>query len=633
MVLEFCRFYVFTVLYPMKFLVYLWGMTLFLYGQGVEVLSYAYHIDAAGTWEVKDAYAHKDDFTPLAGKNPSLGFKSETVWIYIKVKNSTTIPSANVIEFAYPQHDNLNVYKYHKGAMEEHYVTGDLHPFDTREVQSHVFVVPYTLQGNDMKEFLFKIKSNSSLNVGITFYTAKAYDTHAFNDKLFLAVYYSVVFLVIFYNFILYFIVKEKVYLHYATFHLFYFFLHFTMNGLSFQYLYPDYPWLNLYAVPIFFILANYLSIRFTITYLSLEYYEKRISHYLFLLMRLFLGLLVLSFFLPYALVAQAMTALAMLSVITLFGVGIYIWYKYKTISSTFFLLGWGILLVGASINVLQNLGFIPMNTLTNYSAQIGALAELIILSLSLAYNYNILLKKSEQSNYALEELTKTLEKQVLQRTTLLKETNQTLQQEVTNKNVLFKELYHRVKNNLQIISSLLSLQSMEVKDTHAKNILNEMTNRIKSISFIHEKLYQSNDLTHVEMQNYVESLGSELENSLQTKDISFIISCKNISLDLETSVPIGIIINELVTNAIKYAFDSHTTGNTIVIKFSTIDRHTYTLHISDNGKGTDIASMQEGFGFQIVQSIVNHQLLGQIESHNKNGLTHTITFKPKDNS
>ncbi len=617
----------------MKFLVYLWAMTLFLYGQGVDVLSYAYHIDDSGTWEVKDAYAHKDDFTPLAANNPSLGFKSETVWIYIKVKNPTNTSSANVIEFAYPQHDNLSVYKYHKGMIEEHYVTGDLHTFDTREVQNHAFVVPYTVQGNDNKEFLFKIKSNSSLNVGVTFYTAKAYDAYTFDDKLFLGIYYSIVFLIIFYNFILYFIVKEKVYLDYATFHLAYFFLHFSMNGLSFQYFYPDYPWLNLYVVPVFFILANYLSVRFTITYLSLEYYEKRISHYLFLLMRLFLGLLVLNFFLPYAFVAQVMTVLAMLSVITLFSVGIYIWYKYKTPSSTFFLLGWGILLVGAGTNVLQNLGFIPMNILTNYSAQLGALAELVILSLSLAYNYNILLKKSEQNNYALEELTQTLEEQVAQRTTALTKSNQKLQHEISNKNILLKELYHRVKNNLQIISSLLSLQSMKIQDSQAKNILNEMTNRIKSISFIHEKLYQSDDLTHVEMQSYIESLGSELKSSLPSNDISFSIVCENILLDVETSVPIGIIINELVTNTIKYAFDQHTTENSIVIKLSTVDKRTYRLHISDNGKGTDIASMQEGFGFEVVQSIVSFQLKGSIESHNKNGITHIITFTSKENS
>ena len=272
------------------------------------------------------------------------------------------------------------------------------------------------------------------------------------------------------------------------------------------------------------------------------------------------------------------------------------------------------------------------MNTLTNYSAQIGALAELIILSLSLAYNYNILLKKSEESKQALENWNQTLEKEVLQRTVSLKESNKQLEQEVSNKNVLFKELYHRVKNNLQIISSLLSLQSMEVKDPQAREILNEMTTRIKSIAFIHEKLYQSNDLTHIKMQEYVESLVHELESSFHSEDITFIILCEDIQLDLESSVPIGIIINELVTNAIKYAFESPGKENTITVTFSSIDKETYTLEISDTGKGTDIASMKEGFGFQIVQSVVSHQLRGKLESDNKNGLIHAITFKTKEN-
>lgn len=614
----------------MKFLVYLCTMTLFLYGQEAEVRSYTYYVDASNTWKVEDAYIHKNDFSPVTRKDKSLGFKEGTVWIYVKVKNRTNAPTHNVIVFPYPQHDTLTVYRYTKGILHTSYVTGDLHHFDTREVNAHYFAIPYVIQAHNTKELLFKIKSNSSLNISMDFYSKNAYDKFAYKDSLFLGIYYSVVFLIILYNLILYVIIKHKVYLHYVLFHLSYFFLHFTMNGLSFEFLYPAHPWLNLYVVPIFFILSNYLSILFTITYLELEKYEKKLLFYLLWLMRAFMGLLLVSFFLPYALVSQAMMVMAMVSIIILISIAIYMYYKHRSTSVKIFILAWGVLLLGAAINVAQNFGFIPINIFTNYSAQIGALIELSLLSVTLAYNYNVLLLHSKQRASELQELTQNLENKVMQRTHEIAHKNERLHIEIRNKNVLFKELHHRTKNNLQIVSSLLSMQAMEVKEPTAKNILLEMTNRIKAIAFIHEKLYKSNDLTHIDMQAYTESLVLELQQGLHAEALPFIISCDKIKFNIEISVPLGIIINELVTNAVKHAFTPHAINRTISIKLKNIDRDIYILKISDNGMGADIASIKKGFGFQIVHSIVHHQLSGNIKSSNNNGVEHTITFSTK---
>lgn len=616
----------------MKFLLYIFVFLPFLlFAQEVQVSTYAYAIDRSNMWTADDAYAQRESFTPVSAKNRSLGFKKASIWIYIKVKNLSPSSSKNVIVFAYPQHDNLDVYKYNKGRIETSYVTGDLHPFDTRVSKAHNFVIPYTLEANTNKEILIKIRSNSSLNIGANFYTAKEYEKFSFKDSLFLAIYYSIVFIIIFHNLMLYFIIKERVYLDYATFHTAYFFLHFSMNGLSFAYLYPDYPWLNLYIVPFFFILSNYLAIRFTCSYLSLEHYEKRIAYYFSVWMRFFFALLVLSFILPYAFISELMTVLSVFNIIVLLSVAMYVWHRHRTSSAKFFLLGWGILLLGAIVTVMQNLGIIPMNTLTNYSAQIGAIFELTILSLHLAYNYTLLFQKSLKREEMLKTLTQTLEKKVAQRTSRLEEKNKELVREVNNKNILLKELYHRVKNNLQIVSSLLSLQSLEVEDSKAKNILLEMTNRIKSIAFIHEKLYQSSDLTEVEMQHYVESLVQELQKGLRAESICFDIFCHKIKFSLEKAVPLGLIINELVTNSIKYAFTSDATNKTITIMMQKTDAHTCTLHISDNGKGADIDNIKKGFGYQLVDSVVHHQLHGKIESHNNTGLIYTITFNTEE--
>ncbi|MEA2029251.1 MAG: 7TM diverse intracellular signaling domain-containing protein [Campylobacterota bacterium] len=614
----------------MKFLLSLWLTSLFIFAQNVEVVSYDYYLDVSNTWEERDAYAHKDDFAPLTLQNQSLGFRNQTAWVYVKVKNSSDAPLDNIVVFPYPQHDNLSVYKYSNGKVEQSYTTGDLHPFESREIASHTFSIPYRVEANSTKELLFKIESNSSLNIGVKFYSAKEYEEYKFEDELFLGIYYGIIFIIIAYNFILYFIVREKVYFHYATFHLVYFFLHFAMNGLSFKLLYPNYPQLNLYVVPIFFILANYLSVHFTIVYLDLKRYEKKISHYLRWFMRVYMGLFVMIFLLPYALISQLMTVVAIFSILTLVSISIYVWYKHRTSSAKIFVIGWGMLLLGASITVMQNLGLLPMNTLTNYGAQIGAILELSLLSLNLAYNYNVVFRQSQEREKALQELSNNLESKVIQRTYQLNESNHELSLEIENKNVLFKELYHRVKNNLQIIASLLSLQSMEIKDTDAKKILEDMTHRIQSIAFIHEKLYQSSDLTHIDMQEYIESLVNELQQGMRAKDISFLIECSKIKLNLELSVPLGLIINELITNALKHAFNTEATDKSITIKLYKREEESYSLIVWDNGKGADIDKVQEGFGFQIVESIVSYQIDGEIKSSNNAGLQHEILFEKK---
>ncbi|MDQ7047563.1 MAG: histidine kinase dimerization/phosphoacceptor domain -containing protein [Sulfurovum sp.] len=378
--------------------------------------------------------------------------------------------------------------------------------------------------------------------------------------------------------------------------------------------------------------MANYLSIGFTIVYLDLKHYEKRITYYLGWIKHVYMALLMMTFILPYIVMAQMMTGLAIVSSLTLIAISIYVWYKHRTTSAKIFVIAWGVLFLGSTITVMQNIGLIPMNTLTNYGAQIGAIFELTLLSLNLAYNYNVVFRQSQEREKALQELTQNLETKVRQRTSELKESNQELYLEIDNKNVLFKELYHRVKNNLQIIASLLSLQSMEIKDENSKKILDDMTHRIQSIAFIHEKLYQSNDLTHINMQEYIESLVNDLQQGMRAEDISFDIVCTDIKLNLELSVPLGLIINELITNALKHAFSLEATNKSITIKLYSLEEDTYTLIVSDNGKGADIQKMQEGFGFQIVESIVSYQINGEIKSTNVGGLRHEIIFEKEGN-
>lgn len=219
------------------------------------------------------------------------------------------------------------------------------------------------------------------------------------------------------------------------------------------------------------------------------------------------------------------------------------------------------------------------------------------------------------------------LEIKVMERTKKLDENNELLSLEIKNKNVLLRELYHRVKNNLQIVSGILSMQSRRIDDQMTKSIFDETNQRIKAMGMIHEKLYKSDDLEAVDMQVYVLDLVDNLKHSFQTKDLTFEIVCENFKLKLEGAVPMGLIINELVTNSIKYAFDETHVNKIISVKMYTMPDSKFILEVYDNGKGSDLEIVSKGFGFKLIEALASYQLKGIICSFNENGLHHKIIF------
>ena len=190
------------------------------------------------------------------------------------------------------------------------------------------------------------------------------------------------------------------------------------------------------------------------------------------------------------------------------------------------------------------------------------------------------------------------------------------LQESIQEKEVLLKEIHHRVKNNLQVISSLLNLQSMYIKDKEAFDVFKESQDRVKSMAMIHEKLYQSGNFAEIDFSQYIKNLTSSIYSSygMDTKLIKLKISAENIFLDINNAIPCGLIINELVTNAIKHAFPSGRSGE-INIKFSRIDNK-YILSVQDNGIGLPdsfIIEKTESLGMQLIYSLVS-QLEGEFE-------------------
>lgn len=200
------------------------------------------------------------------------------------------------------------------------------------------------------------------------------------------------------------------------------------------------------------------------------------------------------------------------------------------------------------------------------------------------------------------------------------------------DKEVLLKEIHHRVKNNLQIISSLLDLQSTYVKDdSTAVNVLRESQNRVLSMALIHEMLYQSKDISSIDFSDYIRNLIYSLFTSYGVKtNIKPMISVEETFLNIETSIPLSLLISELVSNSLKYAFPQRKNGE-ISISLHSQNNH-YKLIISDNGVGLppeiDFENVKSSLGLRLVNSLVN-QLDGNIElDRNHPGTKFIIYFK-----
>lgn len=212
-------------------------------------------------------------------------------------------------------------------------------------------------------------------------------------------------------------------------------------------------------------------------------------------------------------------------------------------------------------------------------------------------------------------------------------------------KETLLMEIHHRVKNNLQIISSLLDLQANYVDEQEAINVLQESQNRVKSMAIIHEMLYQSTDLTSINFVSYIENLVHDLFISYGAKNnIEFFIKSEPVLLNIETAVPCGLIVSELVSNSLKYAFptvygrgpengkfsDSNHEPGKISVSINSYGEE-FELIISDNGIGfpenIDFKNVNSSLGLRLVNMLVN-QLDGSIKLDKTEGTKFRIKFK-----
>jgi len=250
-----------------------------------------------------------------------------------------------------------------------------------------------------------------------------------------------------------------------------------------------------------------------------------------------------------------------------------------------------------------------------------------------------------KQAQQALTEARDQLEDRVLQRTAELDEVNQSLKSEIVTrkeaelkikgslqeKEVLLKEIHHRVKNNLQVIASMLNLQSGFVEDLQALQIFQDSQHRVEAMAAIHEKLYRSENLARIEFADYMHDLASHLFSTYEGRgqDVDLIIDADEVWLGIDTAVPCGLILNELISNAFKHAFPPGHSQGQVKLQLHPLADDKVCLCVADNGAGfpADFDFFNtSSLGLQLVNTLVT-QLEGHLELCKQEGTAIRITF------
>jgi two-component sensor histidine kinase len=213
---------------------------------------------------------------------------------------------------------------------------------------------------------------------------------------------------------------------------------------------------------------------------------------------------------------------------------------------------------------------------------------------------------------------------------TAMVEAEKQIKASLKEKEVLLREVHHRVKNNLQIISSLMSLQSRYVKDQNALKMFKESKNRVRAMSLIHEQLYQSPDLNQISFGDYIQRIAEQLFRFYEAEGngVELEVDVNELFLNLDTSIPLGLIVNELVSNSLKHAFPNDRSGK-VTIKLRSNGKKNI-LTVADDGVGLpsdfDISNNTDSLGLHIVQTLTL-QLRGTLDIKKSPGAEFKITF------
>ena len=346
--------------------------------------------DRGKTLTLKNVSRDTRNWTPSSSESPGFGFTDSAYWVRFSVKNTSRSAGLWYLEISYPMLDHIGFHVIDEDGKAEVIEMGDRMKFSARPVNHRNFVVPLTVPGDAVRTCYIRIESESSMNIPLRIWSPRAFMDQNSNEHIIMGLYYGSMMIMIVYNIFLLLGIRYRSYFYYIAFIIGYVLFQMTLNGISFQYLWPDSIWWANACLPFFMLFANIWLQLFNRTFLDSSDQTPRLD-------MVFQGLIVASvigmilpFMVKYSISIRYSTFVVLLSVIYMLVYAYYSLLKgYR--SARIYVIAWSFFIVGVSVYALKTFGVLPNTFFTNWSIQIGSVSVVVLLSLALADQINIL--------------------------------------------------------------------------------------------------------------------------------------------------------------------------------------------------------------------------------------------------
>jgi two-component sensor histidine kinase len=555
-------------------------------------------------------------FTAYTKPYINRGVSSETIWISFSLKNDTMQNIEKILVLTSPLIEHLALYN--KDIIDKPILQGVLD-----KGIKHSTIFPYftiKLAPQSSKKYYLKIKSLiNPIDFGLLIYNKKQYIAEDQSRQFINILLVGMVLVLMLYSFILSFYTKDKSYLYYS----FYLFAlisqQLTYLGLTQIYFPPYFVAIDLqitvFKITLLIITAALFSMHFLKTK-NMSFIHKG---YKLLIAITFIEMIILSIPKFYNLNIVILTGTIFI-VYNLYAGNLS--YRKGNKQARLFNLGFGIVFISYILIILNAIGLTSIMQKVQNILMIGTALEAFILSLAFIDRYAILQKEKEKvDTRILDELknrTDIIKREVIKKTEELKTM-------VETRELLIKEIHHRVKNNLQVILSMVRLENDFIEQNTHKQNLNSLENRINAIAKTYDMLIIKENLEEIDIAEYIESLIDDIQECYPKEEYQIRIEADiRATLPLRESIYIGLIINEMVTNTYKYAFDNHRGHIDISLR-----KHgnEITLIYQDDGKGFDLKEKSNSLGLKLIHRLIHNQLKGSIQMHTTDHIQYVIRF------
>jgi len=524
------------------------------------------------------------NFKQIDNKFLNLSYTKNDIWLKFSIKNISSKSISKYLVIKNQFIDTLCLY-YIDNNTYTMKTKGTLHEinYDRKTLN---FFFDINLKSNEKKIYYLQIHSISSpIFFSLNIMDKELYYEEELIHQVILASVFGALFILIIYNAFIYLFTKDSIYLYYTAMIFFTALNHLSYTDMNRYILSKTLYQYDIFLALYYLLLINIFVMLFFTKFLKLEKYK--IIYNLFRLNYLIIFCIFLSTLVDYY-PMDLVVNFSVYIILSVFLIALYTLYK-KENNAKFIVIGWGFYTLGTINFALFVLGYNSMLYEYKYFYEVTLLLEAIIFSVALANKLN---------------------------------TTEQLKAQLNTNEILTKELHHRVKNNMQLIISMYRLKLAKYSNVDINNSLNEIELTIQSMSKTHEMLYSNNDLKYINTKDYINDLLSKIK-AINHKDITINQDIQD-SLDVEKSIYIGIIINELVTNSFKYAFINNQ-GFISIRMFQENNKHI--LIVEDSGIGFDINKSTNSFGLEVVKIIIKDKLKGKYIFSSKNGSYFEIIF------